>query len=437
MGMRRVASMVGLAGLALDSVAMGTVSAQAAGSGWGPPQALSSARVKAYEPLVAAAANGDAAVIWRQILTTGVVRIMASSRNNGGSWGAPMPVSGGGTKDKTLHQVAMNAHTIVVVWESARHIWVSRKPESSGWTRPVSLAEVGYQSNLAVAIDRPGDISVVWPQDDAVMIVRRPASGHWGHPSRMSGPVRRSRFDVNARVAMDARGDTTVSWLRGFYEDDHCIVMAARRGAAAAHWSRPIDLGGGCYGGGPRLAMNPRGDTAATWQNDVAEGTGPFVQAAVRPAGGGWQVSTLGGPPMADESLGGVGLDDTGNATVAWETQYGNGFKLLASRRPVGKRWGVPRPAGATSGVSPEVATGGEGTTTIVWTRFTDGVGYGPVLAVQRPPAGPWGSDQTLSTGSPVDLTQGAQVAMDRQGHTVVVWSQVLDHNPQIVVATS
>ena len=185
--------------------------------------------------------------------------------------------------------------------------------------------------------------------------------------------------------------------------------------------------------------MNARGDTAATWEGSPFEGVDPFVVAAVRPADGRWHVTVI--PSLISGRIGGVAIDAAGNATVAWD-EYDSASdvaSVLAVRRHVGSRWGSPVTVSeADSGaVNPTVAMGGDGSTTVVWSKFVSGVGYTAVQGVQRLPGGPWGEVQPLSNGAPADPFEGTPVAMDAMGHAVVAWTELDGTAPRVMVTAN
>jgi hypothetical protein len=92
--------------------------------------------------------------------------------------------------------------------------------------------------------------------------------------------------------------------------------------------------------------------------------------------------------------------------------------------------------AAGSLGFNPEVAMGGDGTTTVVWSGFLEDGGYQDIQGVQRTPAGAWGEAQSLSNRPPEDPWGGVNVAMDAQGHTVVVWTEIDGTTPRVIVAT-
>ena len=147
---------------------------------------------------------------------------MASWRIDGGPWSKPKSLSSPATR-ASAPQVAVNGRSAVVVWKSAGRIMASRHPAGSGWTRPVAVSgETPKANKLDVAMDRRGDITVVWQypagtrtvRNLAVRAVRRLEGGRWGESVRLSGPLSRPTWDKRPQVAMGGRGRTTVVWQR-------------------------------------------------------------------------------------------------------------------------------------------------------------------------------------------------------------------------------
>ena len=75
---------------------------------------------------------------------------------------------------------------------------------------------------------------------------------------------------------------------------------------------------------------------------------------------------------------------------------------------------------------------GGEGTTTVIWTRNAT---FDPqdVQAVQRTPSGEWGSVQAVSKGPPGER----QMTMDAGGNSVVAWTERDGLGSRVMVATN
>lgn len=406
---------------------------------WSAPQPVSPADVTAVNPQVAAAANGDATVVWAEKSSSGT-RIMSSSRTDGGPWGEPQEVSEFGASPVGLHLV-MDARVTVAVWVQDAQIMVSRRTDTGVWTRPRGLRTYLYGAQEPqVAVDRRGDITVVWNVSGTVVAVRRPVGGHWGSTLTLSKAVTDgSQVDEEPQVAMDGRGDTTVTWLRYFGEYKHLSVMRARRPMFAGHWLAPVRVAPGIL---PHVAMSLRGDTLLTWEDNTSGQN--VLKTDVRPPGGRWHIHAL-ASNITDAGVGDVAMDRNGDVTVVWTEDprtraNGDSYRVLAALRPSGGSWRNPvrLSAPGTQAHDPHVAVGGDGTTTVTWSHFDiqNGAFAGNVdiQGVQRAPTAPWDAAQSISNDRP---GEGGQVAMDNRGHAVAVWVDAAGTKDRIMVTSS
>ena len=296
-----------------------------AGTSWSSPHGLSRVGVRALAPAVAAAGNGDATVVWRQATTSGY-RLLVSRRAGGGAWNDPVRLPGV-VHRRSTYDVAMSAKGTTVVWIWAHRVRVSRYLGDAGWSRPVALNRKNtHASEVDVAMNHRGGITVVWSQAktryvrEKVVAVKRPAGGHWGRPTTVSGKTSPQRHDFLPQVAMGSRGTTTVAWLRDDYRAENCKVMVARRTRNATRWPMPTKLPhspNACHIP-PWVAMNRRGDAALTWEASYSEGgVDPFIVSAVRPKGdGSWHVHRH--PEIAHnefgQGVGGLAIDEAGDS---------------------------------------------------------------------------------------------------------------------------
>ena len=454
MSVRRAVCVLGSAGLVLGVLALGGATGPAtASSAWTLPEAVSSASVNVTGTRLAVAANGDATVMWRQRSASGVVRMVASTRFDGGAWSAPTSVSRGGTTKKTQPAVAMNAvGGAVAVWMSGRkQIQFSRNPSGSGWTPPKALTGTARPRwGPDVAMDSRGDVTVVWSERVTTSTLRRrvvkavqrhPGSG-WGHPFTVSGKLARHHWDFTPQVAMDERGDVTIAWLRGYpveISDDCPSLMTRRRAAASGRWGSVSGLGGSCAV--PWVRMNPAGATALAWMQDAFEGQEQTVREAVRPVGGVWELHAeqLGDLGNSSQGLGGVAIDDNGDVVVTW-SECGNDASatfrcsVLTERRPASGPWDAP--VNIAQGISHGVAMSADGVTTFVWQDLAPKYGWGALRSMQRTPTGEWGPVDPVSTEAPGDRSQ-TLVGMASAGDAVAVWTEVTDGITRVMVSTS
>lgn len=205
-----------------------------AGTSWSSPHGLSRVGVPAFAPAVVAAGNGDATVVWRQATAAGY-RLLVSRRVDGGAWSHRVRLPGLVNR-RSSYDVAMGAKRTTVVWTWAQRVWVTRSLRHAGWSRPVALNRKDTRAReVDVAMSHSGAITVVWAQTktryvrEKVVAVKRPAGGHWGRPTTVSGTTSPRRSDFFPRVAMGGRGTTTVAWLRHVDGAETCRVAVARR----------------------------------------------------------------------------------------------------------------------------------------------------------------------------------------------------------------
>ena len=167
------------------------------------------------------------------------------------------------------------------------------------------------------------------------------------------------------------------------------------------------------------------------------ERTGDYdkVQASTRPPGGTFGASV-------DVSLTGqnsrypqVAVAPDGTTTVVWH-RYTSGTNTIiqASTRPPGGVFGAPvdLSVAGQKDAQPQVAVGSDGTTSVVWTRVT-GMTTAVVQASTRPPGGAFGPAVDLSA---VPFAFEPQVAVTADGTTTAVWTAVKGTNAIVQAST-
>lgn len=412
--------------------------ASASAAAWTAPRVLSRPAEGVQDLHVAAATGGDAIVVWREVRPTGD-RAMASVRVDGGQWRTARDLSG--RSGATRVQAAMSAHGAVVAWAARHRIMLARYRDSSGWTRAQSVTrgELPNLQDLGVAMDRRGDISVVWTQASrtktlayaGVKIARRPAGGHWGPPVRLTGPPRRRRVDFDSRLAVDARGDTTVAWSHqlGDPQDPQSgpLLVTVRTRRSGHGWSRATVLGGTDSPRTTRLTMNSRGDTALAWRLSASH-----VSTAVRSIGGAWQTSELPLPVFWNVKGDRLALDPAGNATlVSWQTSpTSSSLTLVVDQRLATGSWKERVIVGNPGDYAPNVAVESDGTTILVWhSQLAD-----TLQAIRQDPGGGWGPVETVSTEPRSRSVY--QVATDAAAHIVVAWRDPQAGGLRVMVAS-
>ena len=295
---------------------------------------------------------------------------------------------------------------------------------AQAWLAPSDLSAPSHDAvKPQVSRDALGDTAVVWQRSDGanqvIEAAVRPAGGAWEAAQQLSSA---GRDAYNPHVATGPKGDVVAVWRRDDGSND--IVQAAARPAGGG-WQAPVDLSAvGHDADNPRVAFDAQGTAIAVWVR--TNGTDWLVQAAVMAAGtGAWQapvdVSTVGGEAHDPR----IAIDAAGNAVVVWYRSSGAGSVVQAAVRPaLSGIWQAPvdvsvSASGATAW-NPAVAVDPRGDTVSTWVRF-DGSNYVTQAAV-RPAGGVWQAPVNLSAAGR-DATD-ATVAFDAGGNAVAAWER-------------
>ncbi len=201
--------------------------------------------------------------------------------------------------------------------------------------------------------------------------------------------------------------------------------------------SQPQSTGGACGFlsaqagvGGVQVAVNRSGETIAAWTR--RDGGSQTVQVAMRPPGGVFTAPQTIGTTLPCYVLGILGatpkvaIGDQGDAVVVWPHPLSSTTVIQAAVRPAGGGFGAAvdlSDASRTANSDPDVAMAADGTAVATWSWST---GAHTVVQVAARPAGgafaPAGTAQTLSNSS--QDASGARVALDDGGAAAVVWTR-------------
>jgi hypothetical protein len=334
------------------------------GGAWSAPETLAGA----YSPLaIAADAAGNAVASW---IADGIKVVV---RPAGGSWSAPetLPAGTGGFPDSVDVAVAPSG-AAVVVWSLLRvtldrafyapaGVEAAVRPAGGAWSAPQRLSETGRLPEAAV--DGAGNAIVVWIEG-GVRTAARPAGGAWSAPQTLS------EAGEETDIAVDGGGRAVAVWSRPFFavDDSTGAVTRLERVDSATRspdgiWTLPVATSEPAVTvGTPRVAVNAPGDAVAAWSRGDFAAT--RVEAALRPADGGWGAAQALSEAGRSAGAADVGIDDSGDAVVVWQRSEGGQFDNRvqataydADPRAPGPAKGTPRclsapaaPAASTPG---------------------------------------------------------------------------------------
>jgi hypothetical protein len=349
---------------------------------WSEPVTLARDSLVLGSVSVAVSRSGDVVLTWMRATTpppipgfpfaSGPFEIKAAVRPHGGTWSAPVTISG-----------------------------ASLVPHA-GWL-------------TAAAAD--GRAVVVWEQEPAddqdyertVHAVAYAAASDWSAPETISEPG--GDWEDAPHVGMDDNGNATVVWLNLTSTSVWSIGWAER--PAGGPWRRspaPLVSAEASLGIGGSVAVGAGGQVIAAWQ---ANGQ---VSAAARTSG--WLPASLGASSDPDVGQPVVSVDGRGGVTVAWST----GDAVFAGRQAPGGSWTPAEPVTdepLMRAYAPLIATSASGAALVAWTAEPGGSETRRIDARVRAANGEWDWTNTLGVVNP----QALDVAMDDDGNGLVAMS--------------
>jgi len=285
-----------------------------------------------------------------------------------------------------------------------------------------------------LGMDADGNAIAVWSQGDGTYVSvwanRYVAGVGWGAATLIES----KRGDVKKpQVATDARGNATAVWVQ---TDETKFNMWANRYVAGVGWGRAslIETNPG-DAEMPRVAVDGKGNAMALWKQ--SNGVNYDIWANRYDVGSGWGTATLieSNPENASETW--VAMDNSGNAMALWRQSDGVDLSIWANRYDVGSGWGTPTLIEPNPGFAsfPHVEFDESGNAIVVW--------YQDFPSASRPSASRrsiwanryvvgsgWGTPTLISTDS--SNAQGASLAMDRIGNATATWRQGSDGDTSI-----
>jgi len=361
------------------------------GRGWGQPQTINGTFTgAANEPVLALNASGASLVAWAGTDNTPgpLIRVWVSLGSPAGGFSAPLIVNGGAILSSSdALAVALDAGGNGMVLWASDGIMAARYRAGLGW-QPAERLSRGPGAPAA-AVDAAGRVVVAWSEGQAAVAVRYDPSRGWSAPTRF--PADGEGDFATPSLALDPSGRGVMAWERRSTTFGPAVVSAAlfdgeRWGPAAVISDRAVKsyapavalaAGGGVVtwtqggfpGGadgvvadrlsaagfeGPRMAFaheapatvnvstNARGETIMAWaqlERSSPTQTPLYRIMGSRYADGAWNFTKplQAGPGNAQFPR--VVVDASGNATVLWPEDAGDGATgIWANRFELGSR---------------------------------------------------------------------------------------------------
>jgi hypothetical protein len=431
--------------------ALATAQAPAPAPGWLAPDLLTAADSGGgFAPSVAVTAGGEAVAVWQERVDSAsgkpcasvcagglTVRIRAAARPKDGPWGAPQTLAEvplGAPPDVEAPpgpRVAVDpAGTAVAVWEDSSgglgNVRAAVRPAGGAWGAPENVSGLGLIAGTpSVIVDATGTALAVWEEqgvtDVRVVAAVRPAGGAWAASEEISGPGPGTAMGPQA--AFDGAGNALVAWAR---TDGGEVQAETVERPAGGAWGLPETVSpAGRSVADVRIALAADGSAVAAW------GSAGAVETTIRPPGGVWGEPEVVAPAPADGATLGparVALAPDRTAFVIWQRTLlpmggTSDFSVWAAVRPPSGPWGPPERLssdGPGGGTGADLVVDGAGNAVAAWTASAGT--FRRIQASARPAGGAWGAAQVLSPPRP-DATD-VDLDADAARNVVAVWQQ-------------
>jgi PKD domain len=392
---------------------------------WLAPVSVSAAGGDASYPQVAMDPTGDSVAVWFNLIGPNDI-VQASSRQAGGSFGAPVNLSAPG-QNGLGPQVAVDpSGDAIAVWYrsdgSNYRVQASFRPAGGSFGAAVTLSAPGGDGrDPQVAFDAAGNAIVVWRRSNGANLIAqaavRPAGGGFGSPVDLSA----AGGDASVpQLAVDPSGDAIAVWHRF---DSVCVcnkVEATIRPAASGVWQPAVNVSANTSGNAqePTVAIDRAGEATVVWE--LSGGGGETIQAAVRPTGGSFSAPADVSTPGLTAQDQRVAMDPAGDAIAVWDRYDGTNYIAQAAARPAGGSFGAPvnLSASGQDAFNEQVALDPFGNALATWQR-SDGI-HRRVQTARRPAGGSFGAPTDLSIASEDSLSP--QLSTDGFGDAIAAW---------------
>lgn len=257
-------------------------------------------------------------------------------------WSAPATLADEGTP---VSASMSSTGDLAVVWRSPDGLRIGLRPAGAGWSEPASVA--AHATTALTAYDGAGRLVLAWTDQRPGLAARVRVrvldhSGVWGAADTLA---RRRPGNVGlADLAVNSRGTTVVAWQ---WWAPTGVTGLVTRGRTGVSWTTGLRTRDAVA---MDVAIGDGGLAAALVQRAVIGDTSTDLTLGVarQPRSLEWgdvvvlQRLTDLGPPWP--GIGGVHVDATGRATVAWDQRAPDGsWRIVASRAVKGEPWQTPR----------------------------------------------------------------------------------------------
>ncbi len=395
---------------------------------WKPVTALETGSVAAYGPQVAYAPNGDGLSVWTQ----GPDLMAATYSKTSGTWSTPIAIDGGTADDPVLpHLSASSNGNMLVTWKQGTNIYARRYVAGAWDSGPTLLSNglVGGAYYSTGAISDSGKATVVFAGSDGYRwnAVANVFNGSTWQASPVQvddvGGANNNSVtsDQYPRVAMDAAGNATMTWVQAVQGETAASLFVSRYNAATGTWATPSATlleNTGVDVKTFQIAFDNQGNGLAAWIQGTTLYTKSFTAASQQ-----WGL-TYG---QSSSAKGEISLSMSGNghavlAIVSGSPSGSDGY--IYARRYADGAWlkdGFDLLSNATLATAraPNASINDQGQAVVT---FMETDSSGERIFAQRQQGGTWSGITQIEAAGGINRKPVASI--DATGNVQVVWSQ-------------
>jgi hypothetical protein len=289
------------------------------------------------------------------------------------------------------------------------------------WNTPVTISDAGVNaSDPHTIIDKSGNATAVWVENNVIMASYMPSGGSWATPSALSNI---SNTASSPRLGIAGSGNVTAIWIESTQ-----IESAVQSGGTWSAETSPISGTGASL---PSLAVDSSGDVVAVWVRST------FIESATRKSGTWSSVAVL---SAANSTNPNVAISSSfGQAIAAWQTITSGSTLIVTDILTVSSNtWAAAKNVFPASPAFlhnyPKVTMDPQGNSCLGWFRYNlvDSDAYENVtilVSTLTAGAASWSISQILDVfpgiRNPADLT--IKMRQDSDGDVAVFWTNSTD----------
>ena len=289
------------------------------------------------------------------------------------------------------------------------------------WSTPTQIStSLTDASNPRIVIDKNGNSTAAWVENNVIMSSSHPNGGSWSSPVAISNPLNTSSIP---KLGVDASGNVTAIWIENSQIESATLPFGGS-------WSAEVSPISGSGVSKPVLAVDSSGNAVAVW---VRNG---YIESSTRKSGI-WSLVSVLSNSNSDNPH--VSISDYGIAMAAWYSLVSGADSILSSTLTLSSNtWGTSlNVLAVTASLKhnyPKIAVDQYGNAVIAWFRYNlmQGSVYENVQVLSTTLANgatAWGPLPIyLSSGgirNPSDLL--IKLRYDDQGNALAVWTNSYD----------